>query len=92
MKKYFLLVSICIFVLVGCAAKSGVVKIGENQYLVSSLGGLEASGSIVKIGLLKQAEEFCASMALKLVVVSSTHTNSSIVSFPGAEVLFSCNK
>lgn len=88
MKKYLLLFAF--FGLFGCSTKSGVVKIGENQYMAASHGGVEASGSVVKIGLFKQAEEFCSLKGQKVNVISSTHKDNFIGSPTSAEVQFSC--
>ncbi len=88
MKKYFFLVAL--IGLFGCSNKSGVIKIGENQYMASTHGGVESSGSIVKIVLFKEAEEFCKSKGQKVIVISSTHKDSFIGSPTSAEVQFSC--
>jgi hypothetical protein len=76
--------------LFGCSTKSGVIKIGENQYLASSHGGVETSGSIVKVGLFKEAEVFCQSKGQKVNVLSSTHKDNFIGSPTSAEIQFSC--
>jgi hypothetical protein len=88
MKKYFLLA--ILLGLLGCSTKSGVIKIGDNQYMASSHGGVESSGSIVKIGLFKEAEEFCKFKGQKVNVMSSTHKDNFIGSPTSAEVQFSC--
>ena len=88
MKKFLLLVAL--LGMAGCSTKSGIIRIGENQYMASTHGGTEASGSIVKIGLFKEAEEYCKSKGQKVNVMSSTHKDSFIGSPTSAEVQFSC--
>lgn len=76
--------------LVACVSKSGVQQVGDNHFVLSVRGGMQASGSIVKTELLREANDYCAKSAKKVSVISSSHQDASRVAPTSAEVQFSC--
>lgn len=90
MKIAIVLLAACT-ALAGCAATTGVVAVGGENYMVShrdngpmsSLGALKASA-------YQDAAAFCTSKKKTLQVVKSNDVPRSFGQFPETEVLFCC--
>lgn len=60
--------------LAGCAGspeRTGFVEIGNNTYTISASSDSTDNGGIVRVELIKQAQEFCADMDLKFRLLNS---------------------
>ena len=92
MRKVPILLFIVI-VEVGCgAAKTGVVQIGSDTYMVSKQGWI-ATQSVgeLKAEIYKEANDYCAQQNMKLMPVSA-NTVAGVLgrSYPEAELQFMC--
>ena len=90
MKKVLLL---CVVVLAGCAANSGVVPMGEDRFMVSRQAATGFSGSgTLKAEALKEADEHCKKINRVLVVRKVTEAKPPYIlgNYPKAEIEFSC--
>ena len=91
MKRFYIIV-LCIF-LAGCAAKSGVVAIGPDTYMVSRQAATGFSGlGNLKAEAFQEANVFCNSQNKYIRVVNTTESAPPYVwgNFPRAEVQFMC--
>lgn len=86
-----ILAAIAALVISGCAANTGVVKIGDDTYLLGKQGGWESSGSAVKVGIYKEANEFCSKMGKKFVQTSAQSDDQGPGKHATAEIQFKCN-
>jgi hypothetical protein len=77
--------------LFGCAANTGVVKISDDTYLLGKQGGWETSGSVVKVGLYKEANQFCSDQGKKFVQTSAQSEDQGPGKHATAEIQFKCN-
>lgn len=60
--------------LAGCAGspeRTGFVEIGNNTYTISASSNSTDNGGIVRVELIKQAQEFCADKDLKFRLLKS---------------------
>lgn len=60
--------------LAGCASspeRTGFVEIGNNTYTISASSDSTDNGGIVRVELIKQAQEFCADKDLKFRLLKS---------------------
>lgn len=60
--------------LAGCAnspERTGFVEIGNNTYTISASSDSTDNGGIVRVELIKQAQEFCADKDLKFRLLNS---------------------
>jgi hypothetical protein len=81
------------FVLVGCAANSGVAPIGQNTFMVSRQAATGFSGSgTLKADALTEANQYCASQQKSLFVLDAKEAQPPYVlgNYPKAEVQFMC--
>ena len=77
----------------GCAANSGVVRVGADTYFVSRQAATGFSGSgTLKADALREAAAHCETLKKVLKVVSTTEAKPPFVlgNFPKAEVTFMC--
>ena len=86
-----ILAAIAVLVISGCAANTGVVKIGDDTYLLGKQGGWESSGSAVKVGLYKEANQFCSDIGKKFVQTSAQSDDQGPGKHATAEIQFKCN-
>lgn len=76
----------------GCATNTGVVKIGEDTYMVSRQGWIatQSVGSI-KAEAYKEANAYCIKEGKRLMPVSTNATSGVLGrSYPEAELQFMC--
>jgi hypothetical protein len=92
MKKGLLCVVICTAIS-GCAANSGVVPMGQGNYLVSrqAATGFNGSGNL-KTEALQEANAYCNGNKSELNVVRIQEAQPPFLlgNFPKAEVQFTC--
>lgn len=88
MRKSVLL--LLVLIIAGCAAKSGVVSIGSDTYMVSrqSFTGL----SNLKTEALHEADEYCKSSNKQIKVVNTIESPPAYIwgKFPKVEIKFMC--
>ena len=88
MKELILL--LLVLIISGCAAKSGVVQIGTDTYVISrqSVTGLRN----IKAEAFQEADEYCKSLNKHFSVVNTIEHPSAYIwgKFPKAEVHFMC--
>lgn len=77
-------------IVAGCAANTGIVKISDDTYMIGKQGGWESSGSVVKVGLYKEGNQFCANMGKKFVQVSGQSDDAGPGKHATAEIQFKC--
>lgn len=77
--------------LAACSTPTGVVPIGDGIYMASDMDGMSWSGGSVKVGLYKQAGEFCAKQGKEVVPLSDKSNDASTFgNYASAEVKFRC--
>lgn len=79
--------------LAGCAASpehTGFVEIGNNTYTVSASSDSTDNGGIVRVELIKQAQEFCADKDLKFRLLKSRFNDSNADRSATATIDFVC--
>ena len=88
MKKLILL--LLVLIISGCAAKSAVVQIGTDTYVISrqSVTGLKN----IKAEVLQEADEYCKSLNKHINVVNTIEHPPAYIwgKFPKVEVHFTC--
>ena len=91
MRNKIILIFIALFI-VGCAAHTGVVQIGEDTYMVNEQGWISTqSVGALKAETYKQANAYCLQQNKKLMPVSTSTTPGEIGrSYPEAELQFMC--
>ncbi len=80
--------------LAGCATTStdGVVKIGQDQYMIGTQGNFsDYSGSAVKARLYQQGAEYCASKGRQITPIASTGQDAAFATYASAEIQFRCD-
>ena len=90
--KLMLVFLVATFALVGCATKSGVLKLGPNTYTLSAgvagTGSVSGNDTMAKREALTEANGFCMSMGKEILVqntqMSSTYAGST------NEIVFQC--
>ncbi len=79
--------------LAGCAANSGVVPMGQGNFMVlrQAATGFSGSGNL-KADALREANQYCAAQQKELKIVSSREAEPPFLfgNFPKAEVQFTC--
>ncbi len=75
----------------GCAANTGIVKISDDTYMYSKQDGFTSSGATIKVGLYKEANDFCKAQGKKFIQVSNNSTDQEHGKFSAAEIQFKCN-
>jgi hypothetical protein len=85
-----LVILLLVLVITGCAAKSGVVPIGPDTYMVSrqtvtGLGNMKAEA-------FQEADEYCNSQNKHIRVVNTIESPSAYIwgKFPKVEIQFMC--
>lgn len=79
--------------LIGCAANSGVVPIGQDTYMVSRQAATGFSGSgTLKAEAFQEANQYCVSQRKVLQVLYTDEAKPPFIlgNFPKAEVQFMC--
>lgn len=79
--------------LAGCASspeRSEFVEIGNNTYTVSASGDSTDNGGIVRVELIKQAQEFCADKDLKFRLLKSRFNDGNADKSATATIDFVC--
>lgn len=89
--------SICLLVIAvlvnGCAANSGVVKIGEGTYKIYRRAATGfASGTAIREQITLEANEFCVGQGKvsKVLEIGGSHPPYILGNFPKAEIQFVC--
>lgn len=85
-----MIAAISTFALVGCAANTGIVKISDDTYMYGKQDRWSASGATIKVGMYKEANEFCSKMGKKFVQVTNSSTDQDFSNFSSAEIQFKC--
>lgn len=89
MKKVIL--TIAVATIAGCATNSGIVDLGDGNYVYEKEDAMAWNGSATKVEILKEASAFCAKQGKQMVVQSSeAKPYTPYSSYAGAEVQFSC--
>lgn len=82
---------IVVVALSGCATNSGIVDLGNGNYVYEKEDVMAYNGSSTKVEILKEASAFCAKQGKQMTVQSSSAKPYTIgSSYAGAEVQFSC--
>lgn len=79
--------------LAGCASspeRSEFVEIGNNTYTVSASSDSTDNGGIVRVELIKQAQEFCADKDLKFRLLKSRFNDGNADKSATATIDFVC--
>lgn len=79
--------------LAGCASspeRSEFVEIGNNTYTISASSDSTDNGGIVRVELIKQAQEFCADKDLKFCLLKSRFNDSNADRSATATIDFVC--
>lgn len=77
--------------LAGCASTTGVVPIGQNNFMISREdNGPAASLGALKAATFKEAGAFCAGQAKTLHVTKESDTPRSLGQFPQTTLQFQC--
>lgn len=79
--------------LAGCASspeRSEFVEIGNNTYTVSASSDATDNGGIVRVELIKQAQEFCADKDLKFRLLKSRFNDGNADKSATATIDFVC--
>lgn len=79
--------------LAGCASspeRSEFVEIGNNTYTVSASSDSTDNGGIVRVELIKQAQEFCADKDLKFRLLKSRFNDGNVDKSATATIDFVC--
>ena len=79
--------------LAGCASspvRSELVEIGNNTYTVSASSDSTDNGGIVRVELIKQAQEFCADKDLKFRLLKSRFNDGNADKSATATIDFVC--
>lgn len=82
-----------ILVLLGCAANSGVVKIGEDSYKIYRRAATGfASGSAIREQIEMEASEYCIGQGKRseVIKIGGSHPPYILGNFPKAEIQFKC--
>lgn len=78
-------------ILVACATNSGIVPLGNGNYVYAKEDSWAYNGNAVKVEMLKEASAFCAGQGKQLQVQSSeAKPYMPYSSYAGAEVQFGC--
>ena len=75
----------------GCATNSGIVDLGNGNYVYEKEDSMAYNGNATKVEILKEASAFCSKQGKQMLVQSSSAKQAVIYSsHAGAEVQFSC--
>lgn len=80
--------------LAGCAGspeRTGFVEIGNNTYTISASSDSTDNGGIVRVELIKQAQEFCAGKDLKFRLLKSRFNDGNNDKSATATIDFVCD-
>lgn len=91
--KFIVLVACLSFCFVGCAAESGIVRTGQNSYLLSKRGATGWSPiESLHVDVLEQAGQYCTSQGKNLNVTNETHSKPPYLlgNFPRVTIEFQC--
>lgn len=80
--------------LAGCAGspeRTGFVEIGNNTYTISASSDSTNNGGIVRVELIKQAQEFCAGKDLKFRLLKSRFNDGNDDKSATATIDFVCD-
>jgi hypothetical protein len=74
-----------------CSPNTGVVPIGDGNYMASKFGSmLTYSGGEVKAELYRDAARYCAKQGKEIEPLSSTSKDSGYGTYASAEIQFRC--
>lgn len=92
MKKSLFVVVAITSALAGCAStNTGIVQIADDTYMYAKQDWMAYSGSVVKAGLYKEANAFCAGKGKKFAPLNSTNEDyKPYQSSAAAEIQFTC--
>lgn len=79
--------------LIGCAANTGVVPIGQDTFMVSRQAATGFSGlGNLKAEAFREANQYCTNKGKSLQVVNTSETSPPYIfgNFPKAEIQFMC--
>ncbi len=91
--KCLLIVACLSLFLAGCAATSGIVRTGQDSYLLSKRGATGWSPiESLRVDVLEQAGQFCTSKGKSLNVMNETHSKPPYLlgNFPRVTIEFQC--
>lgn len=81
-------------ILAGCAGspeRTGFVEIGNNTYTISASSDSTDNGGIVRVELIKQAQEFCADKDFKFRLLKSRFNDGNNDKSATATIDFVCD-
>ncbi len=93
MKKPTLLVLVFVLILSGCAAKSNIVSISPDTFMVSRQAATGFSDlSTLKSDLFQEADEYCKSRNKHISVINTIESPPAYIwgKFPKVEIQFMC--
>lgn len=84
---------VCMIVLAGCAANTGVIPIGQETFMVARQAATGFSGAgTLKAEAFQEANQYCAGKNKAMQVVRTDEAQPPFIlgNFPRAEVQFMC--
>lgn len=88
-----ILITVCTFLIVGCAANSGIVPMGNNTYMVSRQAATGFSGmGTLKADAMKEAYQECQKTNKSVSVLETIDAKPPYIfgNFPKTEIRFKC--
>lgn len=91
--KYVVMIGCLLFCLAGCAAQTGVVRTGQDSYLLSKRGATGWSPiESLHVDVLQEAGQYCVSQGKSLNVTDETNSKPPYLlgNFPRVTIQFQC--
>lgn len=90
-KMRLIFLGIVASIVVGCAS-SGPIPIGRDTYMITkqSAGGIFTPAANIKVTIIREAAEFCASNNKAFQIVNTEQTDAGPGRMPSAEISFMC--
>ena len=91
--KTILKISAASLILVGCASHTGIVKMGQDTYMIAKqqATGFPGLGNM-KAEIIGEASQHCAGLGKELQIVSTQETQPPYIlgNYPRSEIQFMC--
>lgn len=91
--KYVATLACLLFCLAGCAAQTGIVRTGQDSYLLSKRGATGWSPiESLRVDVLQEAGQYCVSQGKSLNVTNETRSKPPYLlgNFPRVSIQFQC--
>lgn len=81
-----------LFLLQSCASRSGVMRIGENKYLISNQASTGFNAGDMKPAMVSEAADFCSSnnKSFELISLNKNAGPYILGNYPKADIQFMC--